>query len=91
MLHHGIGINFSYRAELVFEFVLILEFEFLLPEQAAGDVAEGAQPALLLSGLVFKFKFVFELTRAGQLVFEFAQALKFQFIFEFVSGPAGLT
>jgi len=56
MLHHGVGIDFPDRAELLFElafpfeFILAFEliFELLLAEQAADYVADGAEPALAL-------------------------------------------
>jgi hypothetical protein len=80
VLHHGVWINLADGVELflVFAFVLIfgLIFIFAFSEQAAGDIAQGAQPAFAFqAGLVFHFVF--------RLVFEFSFELVFELGFQF--------
>lgn len=79
VLHHGIGIDLAYRADLVLVFVFELILLLAFAEQAADRIADGAEPAFAFqSGFVFHLFFQFALVL--ELVFEFV----FQFIFQLV-------
>jgi hypothetical protein len=63
VLGFGLIFVFVLGLHLVFRFVLVLFFAF--PEQTAGDVAEGTQPALAFQACLFLhlvFHLVFEFT-----------------------------
>jgi hypothetical protein len=83
VLHHGIGIDLAYRADLVFEFVFEFIFElafvlaFAFAEQAAQAAKQGAELILLL---ILEFAFVFQFALVFQLVFEFSCQFVFQLV-----------
>jgi len=91
VFHHGVWIDFADGADLVLVFVLVLGFGFAFvlvftfTEQAAGDIADGAEPALafqasLIFHLIFQFVFGLVLEFRFELVFEFRQGFQFAFI-----------
>jgi hypothetical protein len=91
VFHHGVWIDFADGADLVLVFVLVLGFGFAFvlvftfAEQAAGDIADGAEPALafqasLIFHLIFQFVFGLVLEFRFELVFEFRQGFQFAFI-----------
>jgi hypothetical protein len=64
MFHHGVRINLADWADLVLALIFLFALVFVLAfaEQAAGDVAESAQPAFafkdcLVLHLIFPFSF----------------------------------
>jgi hypothetical protein len=84
VFHHGVWIDFANGADLIFVFVLALIFVFAFAQQAAGDVAKGAEPAFafkacLILHLVFHFAFHLVLELFFELGFKFRQG--FQLIF----------
>jgi hypothetical protein len=87
MFHHGVGVDFADGTDFILALVLIfaLVLALALAQQAAGDVAEGAEPAFAFqAGLVFRFQFAFHLVLklSFELVFELRQG--FQLTFELI-------
>jgi hypothetical protein len=87
MFHHGVWIDFADGADLIFIFVLGFAFVFIftLAEQAAGNIADGAEPAFafqtsFILHLIFQFVFSLVLEFCFELVFEFRQGFQFAFI-----------
>jgi hypothetical protein len=64
VLHHRVWIDPANRANFFFR----LEFALAFTEQAAGDVADGAEPAFALDFL-FQFFFAFSLEFLFELFF----------------------
>jgi hypothetical protein len=73
MFHHGVWIDLADGANLVLVLLFALVFVLAFPEQAAGDVAQGAEPA-------FAFRHTLVLHFAFHLVLE----LVFKFTFQLV-------
>jgi hypothetical protein len=82
VLHHGVGIDlfggveFFFVLVFVFELTFALELIFAFAEQAAGDVSDGAEPALAFA-FILKLALVFLFSLVLQLLFEFGQGFHF--------------
>jgi hypothetical protein len=87
MFHHGVWIDLADGADLVFVLVFLFSLVLVLAfaEQATGDVAKSAEPALsfkdsLVLHLVFEFALVLFLELFFPLGFKFRQSFQFTFI-----------
>ena len=85
MFHHGVWIDLADGTYFVFvlAFELVLAFHLLFAKQAAGDVAEGTEPAFALqAGSAFRLILALHLVLefSLELFFMFRQGFQFTFV-----------
>jgi sugar phosphate permease len=85
VLHQGVGIDLADGADLLLVFVFAFVLAFAFAKQAAGNVADGSEPAFTLQAclvlhLILALVFGLVLEFCFELVFEFRQGFQFTFI-----------